>query len=90
MAQPQLTPEERAERVFVDCPHEPGGCCVACIAAGIIAAVAEERGRWILALCPGCNAGHVLDNGRVWGFCGTRRSGMPEAEIAAAIRARTP
>src|SRR3990167_32068 len=50
----------------------------------------EEREAWIAALCPHCNKGHILDNGRVWAFCGARKAmpGIPEEVIAATIRAQ--
>lgn len=50
----------------------------------------EEFRRWLDTLCSGCNPNHVLDNGRVWGFCGTWKviPSISEEDIAAAIRAR--
>ena len=50
--------------------------------------VAVERARWLRALCPHCSPDHVLDNGRVWGFCGAQRvidKRIAEAEIREAI-----
>ena len=102
MAQSQLTPEERLveiiEKSLEGLPDDEIARRHAAASAVIAESktarlVAEERERWIRALCPSCSSDHVLSNGRVWGFCGTRRAiegGMPEAEIAAAIRARTP
>lgn len=57
----------------------------------------EARGREdqlravTFALCESHNPGHVLDNGRVWGFCGADRlvgKMFSEEQVAAATRAR--
>ena len=45
------------------------------------------------ALCPYCNSGHVLENGRVWGLCGAWKAindPADEAEWAATIRSQSP
>ena len=59
--------------------------CTALIAE----AVAEERRKIVRAFCPE-GADHVLDNGRVWGFCVATAligKGFTEDDIAAALRA---
>lgn len=33
----------------------------------------KDMARVIKALCPNCQPCHVLDNGRVWFFCGANR-----------------
>ena len=40
------------------------------IIALLDAARAEQREMILKALCPQCSDAHVLENGRVWGFCG--------------------
>jgi len=73
---------------------EEGGACTACIATALRTYAEEmrreERGAWIAALCPHCFKGHILDNGRVWAFCGARKAmpGIPEEVIVVAIRTR--
>lgn len=36
-------------------------------------------------LCPHHYAGHLLDNGRVWGFCGATMHEIPEGIVAEAL-----
>ena len=55
------------------------------------AARAEQREAILKALCLHCDSGHVLDNGRVWAFCGAWKiinNPADEAEWAAAIRSQ--
>ena len=42
--------------------------CPTCLA--VEKARAEQREAILKALCPQCSDAHVLENGRVWGFCG--------------------
>jgi cytochrome c-type biogenesis protein CcmH/NrfF len=54
-------------------------------------AVMAERDRIHKLICPACNNHHILDNGRVWAFCGLTRlidQGESEQQAYADIRRR--